>query len=238
MITVNSRINGINGEPAFPDATAHCVSEVFLTPDLYWTVNNSNLYDYSDRFSKYGFEGSIQDDVTERYSAENNDVALDLCAGQNAMALQDLIKENVVSRALATNLEDNRDEHTRNIEELYHLSGNLLLRDFWDDLKETQSNIAPEGFSIVFHFPVGALQFLDKRFYRKALFEILDMTKSGGSLYFQVPEIVGRQYIRLQEEAPLPCITEERDDIAEIEHYPKIANKTTGFVSYTRIIKA
>lgn len=238
MITSHSRMNGIDGEPAFPDATAHCVSEVFLTPDLYWTVNNSNLYDYSDRFSKCGFVGSIEDDLKERYSAENNDVALDLCAGQNAMALQDLLKEKIVSKALATNLEDNRNEDTRNIEELYHLSGNLLLRDFWIDLKETQSNIAPEGFSVVFHFPVGALQFLDRNFYKEALFEILDMTKSGGCLYFQVPEIVGRQYIRLQEDVPLPCITEEREDIAEIEHYPKNANKTTGFVSYTRIIKA
>jgi hypothetical protein len=151
-----------------------------------WSVNNSNFDAYSAKANVFerpdGLKGLVQ-----ALPASENVVGLDLAAGSQAAALTDLLDRGVLTKALATNYDDLRSDELKVDERLSHIEGDLTGPDAWRKIIAWQRAEAPEGFSLIMHRPVGPLQNLSRELYHGATMLMLDMLKSGGILFAQVP---------------------------------------------------
>jgi hypothetical protein len=179
--------------------------------DSVWGVNNSDFDSYAYRF---GYEPAKLRTLLETYIGKDaRNVGIDIAGGADGIALQQLLAEGFLGKALVTNFEDTRVEATKELAALDHLEGNLLERQTWEKIMDWQHRNAPDGFALVMHRPVGGLQNLRPAFYRGAMHLLIDMTKPGGILLLQAPDIGGK-YREPYLEA-IARSARSRDDIAE-----------------------
>ncbi len=70
---------------------------------------------------------------------------------------------------------------------LAHIDGKLTDPATLAGVVDWKKRYAPRGFAIVMHRPIGGLQTLPFRTYRGASHLMLDLTRSGGLTFTQVP---------------------------------------------------
>jgi hypothetical protein len=209
-----------------------------LLGDGRWTVNNSSFDNYAERF---GYDrADFRRILEETIGKDTNNVGIDIAGGANGKALQQLLEEGFLGRALLTNYQDKRWDMTKELPSLDHIDGDLLERQTWQRIIEWQRESAPEGFALVLHRPVGALQNLRPGFYRGAIQLLLDITKPNGVIFAQIPKIiVGGSRVDTYLGAIYRGIT-DRDDVSEIhaieeQNDPITFQTSKGFIC---IVKA
>jgi hypothetical protein len=153
-------------------------------PEDGWKISDLGFDDYCERS---GIDG-VSDLIMGQLGRLGTNAALDIAAGANARALQDLLERGAIDKALATNYADNRSDETKAIGALTHQTGDLLDRTTWQGIIDWQAAEAPEGLSLVLHRPYGALQYLQPtNAYLGAARLLLDTLRPGGVLFSQIP---------------------------------------------------
>ncbi len=181
--------------------------------DGLWSVNNSTIDDYSSRANFWGHPGGLKFIIDAQIGGESDNVGLDIAAGSDARALRDLLDSGVLRLALATNYEDRRPDAVINDSRLAHIDGKLTDPATLAGVVDWKKRHAPRGFAIVMHRPIGGLQTLPFRTYRGASHLMLDMTRSGGLTFTQVPRnLVASPRVL----AGLCASIRQRSDVAEV----------------------
>lgn len=149
--------------------------------DTDWLVNDTPLVSYIEDAA---LEPDLVQEVAHRISGNNPSVGLEIAAGANGTALQDMLKCGILGRALMINYEDTRN---REVPDIDQVTGNILTRHVWKQILSWQRGNAPHGFSLVMHRPARALQDLPPSVYAGASGLLLDMLAPGGVLFTQIP---------------------------------------------------
>jgi hypothetical protein len=151
-----------------------------------WGVNNSDFSNYCAYAPRhYDYEKII----TSRLAGLATRTAIDIAGGVNGRAIQELIDEGLVDQGVVTNMKDRRVDYGL-ASGVDHIEGNICLADTWQKIIDWQHEKAPEGFSLVMHRPVGALQELPAEFYAGALRFLLQRIQPGGMLFSQIPAVL------------------------------------------------
>jgi hypothetical protein len=152
-----------------------------------WGTHRSSFTRYCERST-----GAVMSEkIISGMARFSTCAAIDIAGGSNGNALQELLSLGVIDKGLVTNYLDRRRDETKAIVNLGHVHGDILSRDTWLNIEEWQSREAPEGFGLVLHSPVAALQSLAPGFYKGAVHWLLDRTRSGGMLFSKIPEALG-----------------------------------------------
>lgn len=194
------------------DAFAH-QDDLHLVGDALWKVNNSSLADYAARASFYGDPGSLIEIIDDQIGQDEANAGLDIAAGSYARALRDLLDSGVIGRALATNYEDRRPLYVSRDERIGHVQGSLTEAGPWAGMRAWRDQHAPQGFALTMHRPVGGLQKLPYKTYFGAAHFILDMVRSHGMLFTQVPRSLVEDAVPL---SYLCASIRERPDVRDI----------------------
>src|SRR5664279_757815 len=136
-----------------------------------WVENNATFANYCEQSGLNNIEKTIRHQLGRLGSG----AALDIAGGSDGTALQDLLGDGTVEKALLTNYYDTRTSRARSIGALAHVAGDMLEADTWDQIEAWQTANAPEGFSLIMHRPFGALQHLPADIYQTATHELLDI---------------------------------------------------------------
>lgn len=160
-----------------------------------WGFNNSNFDDYCASFgyrTEYGLgvqenEG-LKDIIEKRIGQDPDNIGLDIAGGSDGVAIRDLIAEGIINAGLVTNLFDLRTEETKADDKLHHISGDIVSKETWEKIMEWKRSQAPNGFALIMHRPMGALQAYPAPFYVGAANFLLDMLRPGGVFFTQVPD--------------------------------------------------
>jgi len=148
--------------------------------DTDWLVNDSSLQDYGRGVHFPAIPLALETIVKNEIGVDKGNVGLDLAAGSNGLALQDLLRSGVLNRAIMTNYEDRRIPATHKITGLDHVEGDLMDPGVWQQIITLQEQHAPEGLALVMHRPSSALQNLSPAIYRGASHLLLNIMRSGG----------------------------------------------------------
>lgn len=156
--------------------------------DHRWQINNSSLANYSHFANIHGTSTGLLDIIRERIGTSGDSVGLELAAGSSAQATRDLLDGRILSKALVTNYQRLKPRSVRRNPRLTQVKGNLTRPRPWEKVVKWKEEHAPEGFDVIMHRPVGALQNEAFPFYRGAAHALLNMLKPGRGLMFtQVP---------------------------------------------------
>jgi len=180
-----------------------------------WGTNNSDFEAYCVDLALPDYPQGFAGIVEEAIGKNPNNVGMDLAGGSDGIALQDLLRDGILGTAIVTNYEDRRTSETKQNKRLLHIAGDLVKRSTWEDIIYSQKKHAPDGLALVMHRPVGGLQNLRPAIYRNAAHLLLDMTRSGGVLFLQIPDALIAWTAKL--ELDIICASiESRDDIERI----------------------
>lgn len=160
--------------------------------DTYWSTNDSSIEEYSKaRFP--GYSGGLLEvlDIHIGRDADSN-VGMDVAGGSQGRALRDLFRLGFLGSGLVTNYWDMREEETCADTSLSHVAGDLATAAVWRKILEWQQQQAPDGLAVVMHRPYGALQDQPPSVYEGAAHLLLDMIRSGGVFFTQVPRPLGK----------------------------------------------
>lgn len=159
-----------------------------------WGFNTSTFDDYCSSFGKrtnygIGFEETegLREIVERQLGKSSANIGLDIAGGSQGTAIRSLVAEGIIGTGLVTNLFDTRTEETKADPSLHHISGDIVSRDTWIKIIEWKNEHTPEGFSLIVHRPVGALQGYPEPFYAGAAYLLIDMLSPGGVFFTQVP---------------------------------------------------
>lgn len=161
--------------------------------DRRWGFNDSAMLDYSRRAHLDANPFRLLEIIGERLGQSGRNVGLDIAGGSKATALRELLDSGVLGHAVVTNYQDRRGRKVKRDHRLDHVKGDITRRSTWEEIVERQQERAPEGFKLIMHRPMGALQQLPVDFYRGGLHAALDMLAAGGVLFTQVPDRLDTQ---------------------------------------------
>jgi hypothetical protein len=185
--------------------------------DTDWIINNSSINDYSSKAHFPDDSLTLGEAIRTRLGTSEANVGLDIVAGSNGTALQDLMRSGVLSKAIMTNYEDMRNAETVAIPELYQVEGDLTSTSTWQQIIALKQEHAPQGLAIAMHRPAGALQNLSPSIYRGATHLVLNMLGSGGLFFTQVPRSLIDPKWRNRHALERICReVEARDDVSEV----------------------
>jgi hypothetical protein len=167
--------------------TSDCQSHLDAYGDKNWRVNNSSMADYASRARMRRGPNTLMDRLIAQVGRSKENVGLDIAAGSNARALQDLLGSGVIGRALATNYQDCRPNRLKASRRLSHIAGDLADPATWQEIADWKDEHAPEGFAVAMHRPIGGMQGMPEDFYAGAAHAALDMVRPHGFIFTQVP---------------------------------------------------
>lgn len=153
-------------------------------PVVRWTVDDSGLDSYAKLV--YFEAGSAIDVIKEHMQSLPNSTGIDIAGGSNGIAIRQCVELGIVSQGVFTNHFDVRDATTKE-SGLHFIEGDLLVASTWEAIKNTQRQVAPEGFGLALHRPFGALQSQDLSFYSSMASKVIDMLKPRGIFFMQIP---------------------------------------------------
>jgi hypothetical protein len=154
-------------------------------PDNEWMSNDSSFKDYCT----YSLlpPGLIEKILQQQLGRQSHNVGMDLAGGENGQALQDLLADGTLNKALLTTYTDRRSSHAKEIAEIDHIAGDLVNPKTWRKIIDWKRTQAPDGLALIMHRPLGALQDLKPSTYVGATNLLLDMMRPGGVLFSEIP---------------------------------------------------
>lgn len=157
-----------------------------------WGFNNASFDDYCGSFGQRTAEigeprEGLREIVERQLGKDPANIGLDVAGGSQGTAIRSLIAEGILGTGLVTNLFDTRTEETKANRDLHHIDGDIVSRETWMKIIEWRKKHAPEGFALIMHRPIGALQGYPEPFYAGATYLLLDMLRPGGVFFTQVP---------------------------------------------------
>jgi hypothetical protein len=150
-----------------------------------WISNDSSFKDYCS----YSLlpPGLLEKILKQQLGQQSYNVGVDLAGGENGQALQDLLADGALNKALLTTYIDRRSNHTKEIAEIDHIAGDLVSPKTWRKIIDWKRAQAPDGIALIMHRPLGALQDLKPSTYVGGTYLLLDMLRSGGVLFSEIP---------------------------------------------------
>jgi len=152
-----------------------------------WQIDSSRFSDYCKHSCIPPEHGDLLTIIESAIGRYATNVGVDLAGGENGEALKDLLELQVISKALLTTYEDRRDKETESNPLIDHIDGNLVSPNTWKRIIAWRKNNTPDGFALVMHRPVGALQDLPPTIYTGIANVILDNIRPGGVFFSQIP---------------------------------------------------
>lgn len=190
-----------------------------------WFTDDSPVSHYFDRVALPGHPEGVNNLVWGHIGYDN--AGIDLAGGANGRAITDLRRSDIVVRGLFTTYRDNRDSSSqarfRGIDDIDHISGDLINPYTWEQIIDWQRTNAPDGVGIVMWRPDSAMQHLPPSFYRGAAHTVLDMIRPGGVLFAQVPVSLRPEWPTTEDKAAaaqelgkLCTSISDREDVGEV----------------------
>lgn len=171
-------------------------------PDI-WPVNDSPFSAYCDYAMLSDDKGGVPAIVDKQLGQSPDNVGLDLAGGENGIALRDLMNDGIIGKALLTTYKDRRDDITKANKALGHVAGDLASPNTWQQIIDWKNAHTPDGFSLVLHRPVVALQSFRPKTYMAAAHLILDMVRPQGVVFSQVPAALYGRHLKTMGESLL-----------------------------------
>lgn len=184
-------------------------------PNDWWPTDNSPFIDY-DKRAYFPPESQIclSGIVENRLRGRVGNIGIDVAGGVSGHALKNLISLGLLERVVVINLSDRRTPRAQADTSIEHITGDILAKETWFNIFESRERQCPEGFALVMHRPVGALQDLDPRVYAEGLGLLIDLARSDGVVFCQIPRTLMQDKPR---ELYRICETlHDREDIREL----------------------
>lgn len=196
-------------------------------PDAYdrWTTVNSDLSNYLYNAIFASMPISVEE-ILETRVASLEGAGIDLAGGNDGIALQDVLRQGIITNGLLTSMDDLRGRVRP--ERIALITGNLATRGTWQEIEAWRRVNAPLGFSLALHRPVGAMQRLPVSYYEGATHAVVDMLQPGGVFYTQVPNRLSALPIELKR---ICADLNSRDDV-ESAHISTTGLKALILESY------
>ena len=200
-------------------------------PKDVWKMDDSGFDDYCERSRIDG----VADLIVSQLGRFGTNAALELAAGANARALQDLLERGVIDKGLATSFADTRSDETKAVEALSHRTGDLLEKEVWREILGWQAAEAPEGLSLILYRPWGALNHIQPTTaYQGAAHLLLDILRPGGVFFAQIPGAL-KPYSWTGTLAERVCTSiRQRPDVGRVE----ATENSASLFSAVAIVKA
>jgi hypothetical protein len=201
-----------------------------------WKFTNSSLDQYD---LDAGMDGLLIRVIGSCIGQHSQRAGLEIAAGADGIALQQLLRLGLLEHALMTNYTDMRSTDTQELDSLDQVTGNILDPEVWAQVVAWQKEHAPDGLSYVAHRPGRILQNQSAQFYGGATQLLLDIMRPGSVLFTQIPTSLVDSQEGRAELRQLCQVIRSRDDVVAVHIFPQ-HNEVVGYreVGHALIIKA